>query len=83
MVRAVQMDNLKGLLDIRIMDSALNVQIRQLCGATKRMDEKAHKRVLLWFSHIERMRNDKFAKTVYVGIHLVGRPWKRKRNEKY
>ena len=39
MVRAVQMDNLKGLLDIRRMDSALNVQIRQLCGATKRMDE--------------------------------------------
>ena len=35
----------------------------------------------LWFSHVERMENDKIAKSVYVGecadIRSLGRPWKR------
>ena len=31
-VRAVQMDNLKGLLSIRRVDRISNAQIRELCG---------------------------------------------------
>ena len=40
-IRAVQMDNLRGLLGIRRMDKVLDARIRQLCGVTKGMDGKA------------------------------------------
>ena len=43
----------------------------------KRIDE----RVLWWFSHVERMENDRIAKIAYVGecagIHSVGSPQKK------
>ena len=39
-IRAVQMDNLRGLLGIRRMDKVSNPQIRQSCGMTKGVDEK-------------------------------------------
>ena len=38
-IRTVQMDNLRGLLGIRIMDKVPNTQIRQLCGVVKGLDE--------------------------------------------
>ena len=34
-IRAVQMDNLRGLLNIRRMDKLPNAWIRQLCWVTK------------------------------------------------
>ena len=37
-IRAVQMDNLIGLLGIRSMDRVLNARIRRLCGVTKWVD---------------------------------------------
>ena len=39
-IRAVQMDNLRGLLGIRRMDRVLNARIRELCRVTKGLDEK-------------------------------------------
>ena len=39
-VRAVQMDNLKGLLGIRRMDRVPNAWIRKLCRAKKGLDER-------------------------------------------
>ena len=47
--RAVQMDNLKGLLGIRGMDKALNAGKRQFCGVTKGVEEKIDGCVLRWF----------------------------------
>ena len=38
-IRAVQMDNLRGLLGIRRMDMVPNVQIRELCKVKKGLDE--------------------------------------------
>ena len=38
--RAVQMDNLRGLLGIRKMDIVLNAQIRELCSVKKGLDER-------------------------------------------
>ena len=67
-IRAVQMDNLRGLLGIRRMDKVPNVRIRQLCGVTKGVDKKIDEGVVLrWFGHIERIENDRIAKRVYVG----------------
>ena len=51
-IRAVQTDNLRGLLGIRRMDKVPNAS-----------DE----RVLQWFNHMEKMEKDKNAKRVYVG----------------
>ena len=65
-IRAVQMDNLRGLLGIRRMDKVLNVWIRQLCRLTKGVDEKINEGVLQWFSHVETMENNRIAKRVYV-----------------
>ena len=45
-VRAVQMDNLRGLLGIRRMDKVPNARIRQLCGVTKGVDVKIDESVL-------------------------------------
>ena len=42
-IRAVQMDNLRGLLGIRRMDKVLDARIRQPCGVTKGVDENLMK----------------------------------------
>ena len=63
------------------MDKFLNTQIRHLCGVTKGMDEMIDEGVLRWYSHVERMENDKNDKRVCVGVcagsRSVGRPRKR------
>ena len=76
-IRAVQTDNLIGLLCIRRMDKVPNARIRQLYGVTKGADEKIDE----WFGHVERMENDRIVKRIYVGdcagSYLVGRLRKR------
>ena len=63
------------------MDKVPNTRIKQLCGVTKGLDEKIAEGVLRWFAHVERMKNDRIAKRVYVGEcagrRLVGRLRKR------
>ena len=39
-IRAVQMDNLRGLLGIKRMDRVPSAQIRELCGVTKGVDDE-------------------------------------------
>ena len=77
-IRAVWMDNLRGLLDIRRMDKVPNARIRQLCRVMKGVDKKIF---LRWFGHVERMESDRIAKGVYVGesagSRSVGRQRKR------
>ena len=80
-IRAVQMDNLRGLLGIRRMDKFRNALIRELCGVTKGVDERIDEGVLRWFGHVERMENNMITKRFYVGecvgSRSVGRPRKR------
>ena len=45
-IRAVQMDNLTGMLVIRRLDKVRSVRIRQLCGVMKGVDEKIDEGVL-------------------------------------
>ena len=45
-MRAVQMDNLRGLLGIRRMDRVPNARIRELCGVRKGLDERIDEGVL-------------------------------------
>ena len=49
---------------------------------TKGVDERIDEGVLRWFGHVERMKDDMIAKSVYVeeyiGSHSVGRPRKRR-----
>ena len=65
-ISAVQMDNFRGLLDIKWMDRVSNAQIRELCGVTKGIDERIDVGVLWWFSHVKRTENDRFAMSVFV-----------------
>ena len=51
-IRAVQINNLKGLLGIRRVDRFLNVWIRELCRVKKGVDERIDEGVLWWFSHV-------------------------------
>ena len=53
-IRAVQIDNLTGLLGIRRMDKIPNAQIKELRGVTKGVDERIGESVLRWFGHAER-----------------------------
>ena len=45
-IRAVQMDNIKGLLGIRRMDRVPNTRIKELCGLKKGVDERIDEGVL-------------------------------------
>ena len=47
-IRAVQMDNLRGLLGIRWMNRVWNVQIRELYGVMKGAEERIDGGVLRW-----------------------------------
>ena len=48
-VRAVQMDNLRGLLGIRRLDRIPNKGgVRELCGVRKGLDERIHEGFLQW-----------------------------------
>ena len=73
-IMALQMDNLRGLLGIRRMDKVLNAQIRELCS-----DERIDEGILQWFSHVERMENDKIAERVFAGecagSHSLQKRW--------
>ena len=44
-----------------------NAWTGQLCGVTKGVDEKIDEGVLQCFGHVERIKNDRTAKRVYVG----------------
>ena len=75
------MDNLRSVLYTRRMDKIHNARIRELCGVTKRLDERIDEGVLRWFGLVKRMEDDMIAKKVHVGecacSRSVGRPWKR------
>ena len=53
-IRAVQMDNLRGLL--RRMDRVPNTWIRELCGVKKGLDKRIDEGMLQWFGHVEKER---------------------------
>ena len=54
-VRAVQMNNHRGLLGIIRMDRVPKSWIRELYGVSKGLDERVDEGVLRWFSYVERM----------------------------
>ena len=80
-IRAVHMDNLRGLFGIWRMNRVLNARVRELCGVTKGVDERVDEGVLRWFGYEERMERDRIGKRVYVvkcaGSRSVSRPRKR------
>ena len=75
------MNNLKGLLGIRRMDKVSNARIRKLCGVTKGEDKRIEEGILRRFGDVEKMKNDRNGKRVYVGecggSRSVGRSWKK------
>ena len=59
-IRAVQMDNVRGLIGIDRMDGVPNARIRELCRVKKGLDES----VLRCFGHAERVESERIAKRV-------------------
>ena len=80
-IRAVQMDNLRGLIGIRRMDKIPNTGIKEFCAVTKRVDGRIDEYVLWGFVYVEKMENDRIAKRIYIGecadSYSVGRLRKR------
>ena len=66
-IRAVQMDNLRGLLGIRRMGKVPSGRITELCRVTKEVEERINEGVLQWFDHVKEMENDRIGKRFYVG----------------
>ena len=80
MIRAIQMDNLRGLLGIRRMYKISNAWIKELKGVAKCVDERIDDGILQWFGQVKRVENDRIVKRVFGGMcgsHSVGRPRKR------
>ena len=69
-IKAIQMDNLNGLLGIRRMDKVPNARLMPWQPT-----------LMVWFDLVEKMEKDRIGKRVYVGecarSHSVGRVWKR------
>ena len=61
-VRAVQMDNLRGLLGTRRMDMVPNARIKELCGVKKDLDERIDEGIIRRCGHVERMEEDWIAR---------------------
>ena len=53
-IRTVEMDNLRVLLGIMRMNKVPNARIRELCGVTKRLDERMDEGVFRCFGYVER-----------------------------
>ena len=51
------MDNLRGLPGIRMVTKVQSARIREVCGVTKRLDERIDEGVLRWFSLFEKLEN--------------------------
>ena len=47
-IRAVQMDNFRGLLGIRRMDRVPNARMRELCRVKKGLEDRTDEGVLQW-----------------------------------
>ena len=65
-IKAVQMDNLRGLVGIRKMDKVPNVRLRELYEVTKGVNERIDEGALRWFGHVERIENDRIGRRMYV-----------------
>ena len=63
-IRAVQCNNLRGLLGIKRMDRIPNAWIRELCRVKKGLDERIDDGMLQWFIHVERMERYRITKRV-------------------
>ena len=53
----------------------MNVQIKDLCGVMKGVDEWIDEGVFLWFGHVERMEEDRIAKRICVGECAGRKRW--------
>ena len=69
-IRAVQMDKIRSWLGIRRIERIPNARIRELSGMAKGMDERIEEGVIHWFSHVERMENDRIAKRLCLWLFL-------------
>ena len=58
------MDNPRGLLGIKRMERVRKAWIRELCRVKKGVNERIDEGVLQWFRHMERMENDRIAKSL-------------------
>ena len=58
-IRVIQMDNLRGLLGIRMVDRVPNAQTRKLYGVMKGL-----MRLFSWSGHVERMEKKRITKRV-------------------
>ena len=54
-------------LSVLVIARVVNARIRQLCGVMKGVDKKIDEAVLQWFGYVERMKNNRTAKRIYVG----------------
>ena len=80
-IRAVQMDNVRGMLGIKRLDKVRNEKIREVYGIRKGVNEVITENLLRWYGHVKRMDADRVVKRVYVsecrGARIRGRPRKR------
>src|SRR5678815_2173447 len=73
-VQCVQMDNLKGVLDVRRIEKMRNERIRELCGVKKGVNERINESMLRWFGHVERMNDSRLIKRMHNGECVGNRP---------
>ena len=70
------MDSLRDFAGYQEYGQVPNARIREFCEEMKRVDEKIDEDVLRWLGHVERMENDRIAKSFVVewsGSRSVGR----------
>lgn len=66
-MQSVQMNDLRGMLDVRTIDKMRKDYIRKMCDVKKKVNEKINASILRWFEHMERMDKCRHVKWLYRG----------------
>ena len=78
-IEAVEMNCLRNICGLRIIDRVPNVEIRR-CKKNVSVSQRIDQGMLRWFGHVERMGDERMAKRVYDsdvrGFRRLGRPRK-------
>jgi hypothetical protein len=80
-LQAVEMSLLRSAIGVTRRDRIRNENIREVCGVTVSLRQRARMGRLRWFGHMKRMNETRWPKRIYEsikeGVRRIGRPRKR------
>ncbi|KAK7882210.1 hypothetical protein WMY93_028384 [Mugilogobius chulae] len=77
-LNVMEMKCLRSMCGVTRMDRVRNEEVRRRTGVVRELADRAERKALGWFGHVERMEGERLVKKVYEadgpGLRLRGRP---------